>query len=74
MLNQVMQEIRAAGGAVRIDDLSRKLSVDRAALQGMIQFLERKGTLRSASTETSVTKCADCPSCRLCSSNTAATT
>jgi hypothetical protein len=45
MINQVLHEIQTTSGALNMSDLSRKLSVDRTALDGMIQFLVRKGRL-----------------------------
>lgn len=46
MLQQVLTEIRASQGTIRLDELSRKLGVERGALEGMISFLVRKGHLR----------------------------
>ena len=46
MLNQVLQEIKFAQSALNLSDLSRKLGVERSALDGMIQFWVRKGRLR----------------------------
>lgn len=46
MLKQVLQEIEAADGPVSIDELGRKLGLERSALTGMIDFWVRKGRLR----------------------------
>lgn len=46
MLQQVLTEIKASQGAIRLDELSRKLDVERSALEGMISFLVQKGHLR----------------------------
>ena len=45
MLNQVLQEIEAAQGPLDLNELSRRLDVERGALDGMIQFWVRKGRL-----------------------------
>jgi len=45
MLQQVLQEIKQAQGPVNLNDLARKLGVERSALEGMIQFWVRKGRL-----------------------------
>ena len=45
MLDQVLQEIETAQSAQNLGDLSRKLGIERSALDGMIQFWVRKGRL-----------------------------
>jgi len=45
MLNQVLQEIRSTQSVLNLGDLSRKLGIERSALDGMIQFWVRKGHL-----------------------------
>ncbi len=45
MLWKVLQEVEAAQGPVTLDELSRRLDVDRSALEGMIRFWVRKGRL-----------------------------
>lgn len=45
MINQVLHEIENTQGALNMNELSRKLGVDRTALDGMIQFLVHKGYL-----------------------------
>lgn len=49
MLHRVLQEIEAAQGAVNLGELSRKLGVERSALDGMIGYWVRKGRLRDES-------------------------
>jgi len=49
VLHQVLQEIEAAQGAVNLNELSRKLGVERGALVGMIQYWVRKGRLKDDS-------------------------
>lgn len=46
MLQQVLTEIKASQGTIRLDELSRKLSIAPSALEGMINFLVQKGHLR----------------------------
>jgi DNA-binding MarR family transcriptional regulator len=46
MLSRVLVEIEAANGVILVPELSRKLDIDSAALEGMLTFLERKGRLR----------------------------
>lgn len=45
MLNRVLQEIESTQGALTLNDLSRKLGIERGVLDGMIQFWVRKGRL-----------------------------
>ncbi|MEA3349339.1 MAG: FeoC-like transcriptional regulator [Chloroflexota bacterium] len=46
MLNQVLHAIENAHGTINLADLSRKLGIERSALEGMITFWVRKGRLR----------------------------
>jgi len=46
MLRQVLQELESARSAVNLNDLGRKLGVERSALEGMIAYLVHKGKLR----------------------------
>lgn len=48
MLQQVLHEIETAQGPVDVAGLSRKLGVERGALEGMVAFWVRKGRLRSS--------------------------
>jgi hypothetical protein len=45
MLRQVLTELQQADGPVNMDDLCRKLDVDRSVLDEMITFWVRKGKL-----------------------------
>ena len=45
MLNQVLNEISTSKNGLNLNDLSRKLDIDRSALNGMIQFWVQKGRL-----------------------------
>lgn len=46
MLNQILHEIENTRGTINISDLSRKLGIERSALDGMMAFWVRKGRLR----------------------------
>lgn len=48
MLNEILYEIENSKGAFNLNDLSRKLEIDRSALDGMIQMLVHKGRLVDA--------------------------
>lgn len=45
MLLKVLQAVEAAQGPLDLNELSRRLDIDRSALDGMIQFWVRKGRL-----------------------------
>jgi len=45
MLTRVLSEVEAAKGPLDLNELSRRLAVDRGVLDGMIQFWVRKGRL-----------------------------
>lgn len=46
MLKQVLYEIETARGPITVRALSQKLAVGADAIEGMIQFLVRKGLLQ----------------------------
>lgn len=48
MLHQILHEFENAVGPVSLNDLARKLKVDRSALEGMIQFWVRKGRIKDS--------------------------
>ena len=54
MLHQVLQEIEAAQGAINLNELSQKLSVEPSALAGMIQYWVRKGRLKDDLQESNI--------------------
>jgi hypothetical protein len=60
MLSQILQELENAKKPVDLNDLSRRLGVQRSALDGMIEFLVRKGRLREVE-ECQPTACESCP-------------
>ena len=47
MLNQILQAIETAEGSVDLHALSRQLNVEPGALQGMLDFLVRKGRIQT---------------------------
>jgi len=57
MLHQVLRMVETAQGPVTLNELSRKLMVEPAVLESMIQFWVRKGRLvdEDAAAETSCT-------------------
>lgn len=46
MLQQLLRVVREANGPLSLDEISRRLDVDREALDGMVQTLVRLGRLR----------------------------
>lgn len=50
MLNQVLREIKTAKGSITVQELSLKMGVEPDAMEGMIQFLVRKGLLQGDDT------------------------
>jgi len=48
MLSLVLQEIAQSNYPVSLADLSRKLEIERGALEGMLAYWVRKGRLRDA--------------------------
>jgi DNA-binding IclR family transcriptional regulator len=46
MLKQVLHELETAKGPLSLDDLSRRMHVERSVLEGTIQTLVRLGRLR----------------------------
>lgn len=45
MLRKVLHEVESARTSLDLNELSRRLDVDRSVLDGMIQFWVRKGRL-----------------------------
>jgi DNA-binding Lrp family transcriptional regulator len=46
MLTLILKELRESGGAVSLNELSRRLGVERSALDGMLETLVRQGKLQ----------------------------
>jgi hypothetical protein len=47
VLRQVLQELEMAQGPISLEELSRRLDIDRDALRGMIEFWVRRGRLQN---------------------------
>jgi hypothetical protein len=45
VLYRVLEELESTDGPLDLNELSRRLDIDRSALDGMIQFWVRKGRL-----------------------------
>ncbi len=60
MLSQIIKELETAGGAIDLNELSRRLGVQRSALDGMIETLVRKGRLREVEVGEIPSMCASC--------------
>ncbi len=60
MLSQIIKELETAGGAIDLNELSRRLGVQRSALDGMIETLVRKGRLREVEVGEIPPMCASC--------------
>jgi hypothetical protein len=60
MLSQIIKELESAGGAIDLDELSRRLGVERSALDGMIETLVGKGRLRAIEVGETTPTCAHC--------------
>jgi len=45
MLDEIMHEIEKHSGPMTVKELARRVSVEESALEGMLEFLERKGRL-----------------------------
>ena len=67
MLRQVLQELEMAQGPISLEELSRRLDIDRDALRGMIEFWVRRGRLQNHD-EVMAATLATCPtgSCSAC--------
>ncbi len=45
MLRQLLADLQRAAGPLRLEDLGRRLGVERSALEPMLELLVRKGLL-----------------------------
>lgn len=45
ILDRIMQEIEKKDGPITVKELARRLDIEESALEGMLEFLERKGKL-----------------------------
>lgn len=55
MLSRVLEQFEKAKGPLTLSEMARRLGIERSALEGMVQFLVRKGKLRPAAAT-----CAQC--------------
>jgi len=46
MLRQILREFEQSEGAISLSELARRLGIAPSALEGMLEFLVRKGRLR----------------------------
>ncbi len=58
MLKRVLHEVEATREPLDLNELSRRLDVDRGVLDGMIQFWVRKGRLVDDAARSGATACA----------------
>jgi len=47
MYSQVMRELQAAQGTLRLEDLAARVNAEPSALKGMLEFWVRKGRMRT---------------------------
>jgi len=66
MLSRIIKELERAGGVIDLNELSRRLGVQRSALDGMIETLVRKGRLREVEVGEPPPMCASCAERRGC--------
>lgn len=64
MLSRILEELEEAKGPLDLNEMSRRLGVERSALDGMLRLLVRKGRLREVGpTAEACSHCAGCFSC-----------
>jgi len=73
MLHRVLEELESAQGLADLDGLSRRLGIERGALEGMIDFWVRKGRLQGGARDRGANAaflggdvCGACPGQRDC--------
>ncbi len=66
MLNQVLCEIENARGPITVSELGRKMEIEPAALEGMIQFWVQKGRLQIQADEREGDNCSCGPGASNC--------
>ena len=71
MLKRILHEFESAPNGISINELGRRMGVERGALEGMIDYLVRKGRLQDDRAATAVAMCqsggcASCPGSREC--------
>jgi Mn-dependent DtxR family transcriptional regulator len=45
LLDEIMNEIENADGPITLKELARRVGAEESALEGMLEFLEKKGRL-----------------------------
>lgn len=65
MLEEIMRELENNKGPVTVRELARRLDIEQGALEGMLEFLQRKGKLSvyrpgEECEECGVVSCASC--------------
>lgn len=64
MLSRILEQLKEAKGPLDLNEMSRRLGVERSALDGMLQLLVRKDRLREVGPTTEAcSHCAGCFSC-----------
>jgi len=58
VLSHVLEQFEKAEGPLTLREMARRLGIERSALEGMVQFLVRKGKLRQVGLDTAA--CAQC--------------
>ena len=71
MLSQVLRQIQAAQGTLRLNELATRLNIEPSALEGMLAFWVSKGRLNPVSIEGDAAACASpcvgsCPGAAAC--------
>ncbi len=61
MIQRVLDEIQAAGGVLTLAELSRKLGMERSAVESIVEMLKRKKLLARQDGDESMVSC---PACR----------
>ncbi len=60
MLSEVLKSFKHTGGPLDLNELSRRLNIERSALEGMLELLIRQGKLKKVSPGSA--ECARCGS------------
>ncbi|MEA3309824.1 MAG: FeoC-like transcriptional regulator [Chloroflexota bacterium] len=72
MLQRILNEFESASGGMSVNELGRRLDVERSALEGMIDYLVRKGRLQDDKAAAAAMMCSSggcgtsCPGAHKC--------
>ena len=69
MLSRILEEFRKSDKPLDLKELSRRLGIERSALEGMLDLLVRQGKLRKLCPD--IKACAHCPQHPSCASASA---